>query len=520
MNSRFKRYVERGIWKKENLFQSLERWEKMYSERIAIVEEEEALTYKQLLEKVNCRANGFLNQGLKKGDCVIVQLPNGIEFVITIFALFKCGIIPVMALPAHREKEILGMVQISKAQGYIFQTNYMGYCYETIAKALIKEYKGILLLAVGEQEKYLDLKAIDLETHTEIEQPEYDETALLLLSGGTTGISKLIPRRHTDYLYVAEESAKTSGMSTESVFIAAIPIAHNFALGTPGVIGTLAVGGRIVICSVPSPDEIIPLIEEEKGTIISLVPALANLCADFLEMDDLYDISSLQVLQIGGSCLECSVAQRLMRVFGCKLQQIYGIAEGLFCSTSLDDSDDIICTCQGKILSDELEYKILDSTGEDSDEGELLIRGPYTITGYFNLPDINKESFTKEGYFCTGDKVKKTKEGNFQVKGRTKETINRAGEKIMPAEIESYLLEFPGIREVSVLGIPDEKQGEIVCAYVMADIEVKYEEVRKFFLNKGVTLYKIPDMVKQIDIWPLTSVGKIDKKKLAAMAME
>ena len=132
MNSRFKRYVERGIWKKENLFQSLERWEKMYSERIAIVEEEEALTYKQLLEKVNCRANGFLNLGLKKGDCVIVQLPNGIEFVITIFALFKCGIIPVMALPAHREKEILGMVQISKAQGYIFQTNYMGYCYEII----------------------------------------------------------------------------------------------------------------------------------------------------------------------------------------------------------------------------------------------------------------------------------------------------------------------------------------------------------------------------------------------------
>ena len=154
--------------------------------------------------------------------------------------------------------------------------------------------------------------------------------------------------------------------------------------------------------------------------------------------------------------------------------------------------------------------------------GELLARGPYTIDGYYRAEEINQASFTEDGYYRTGDRAMWTPEGKLRMGGRMKEQINRAGEKIMPAEVEAYLCRHSNIREAAVLGIPDQEMGNRSCAFVITKDgkTVSLEEIHTHLAALKVARYKFPDQVENIEMWPLTSVGKIDKKALAKMIME
>lgn len=429
-----------------------------------------------------------------------------------------------MSLPAHRKTEISGIIELSEAKAYIAQDRYLGFSYTEMIREVIKENRtDIKVFIQGDNEEFRSLT--EIKANTPIEENvnvDYKDIGLLLLSGGTTGIPKLIPRRHCDYLYVAEYSGRRCGLTEESVYLAALPMSHNFPLGCPGIMGTLFYGGKIVICPTTSPDEIIPLIEEERVTITGLVPAMANMCIEFLEMDE-YDISSLKLIQIGGSVLDQITAKKIERGFSCKLQQIFGIAEGLISTTSLDDDSETIYNTQGKPISEYDEVLIVDEEGKElpvEEYGELIVRGPYTIYGYYNLDEINKNCITEDCYFKTGDKARKLKDGNFQIVGRLKEMINRAGEKITPTELEEILLTHDKIVEVQVVGIPDQILGEKIGVFVLSgDNEITLNEIRTFLKEHGVAHFKLPDLVKKVDAWPLTSVGKISKETLRKSAL-
>ena len=151
-----------------------------------------------------------------------------------------------------------------------------------------------------------------------------------------------------------------------------------------------------------------------------------------------------------------------------------------------------------------------------------MSRGPYTIDGYYMAEEANRTSFTEDGFYRTGDKAMWTENGRLRMGGRIKEQINRAGEKIMPAEIEAYLYKHPGIKEVAVVGVPDEMLGNRICAFLMTEEgnTLDVQEIHQFLKEIGVASYKLPDQVENIEEWPLTSVGKIDKKVLGQMAQE
>ncbi|WWV72019.1 2,3-dihydroxybenzoate-AMP ligase [Sporomusa ovata DSM 2662] len=276
------------------------------------------------------------------------------------------------------------------------------------------------------------------------------------------------------------------------------------------------------MCKTTSSDEAFPLIEKERVTITALVPAMVNLLLEVLEWDNSNDISSLEVLQVGGSMLDENLAKRIMPEMQCRLQQVFGMAEGLICCTAIDDPDHIIHSCQGWPISEGDEIRIVDEDGNDvvqGQYGELLVRGPYTIRGYYRAPEQNRKDFTSDGFYRSGDKARITPEGNIQIGGRIKEQINRAGEKIMPAEIESYLCSHPAIRNAALIGLPDDNLGERSCAYLITDNrEINLTDIHKFLHDLGVARYKMPDQIELIDCWPLTSVGKVDKTKLKAMA--
>ncbi len=516
------RYEQLGYWEPLTLGQQLRSWSERYRDRVALVEDNVRLTYMELDRKADELASGFFNMGIRKGDNVVLQLPNRISFVVTCFALFRVGALPVLTLPAHREAELDGIFSLAKPVAYIVPDVYLGFDYKKMADQLVKKHPFVrFVITDGEKGNGTSLADIGMSP-VELESPSYRDTALLLLSGGTTGIPKLIPRTHTDYAYNAKASAKRCKLSPQSVYLAALPVAHNFPLCCPGILGTLSAGGRVVMCKTTSCDEAFPLIEKERVTITSLVPAIVNLWLEVLEWDTSSDISSLEVLQVGGSMLDENLARRVIPEMGCRLQQIFGIAEGLICCTSFDDPDDIVHSCQGRPLSEDDEIRIADEYGNDVAEGEygeLLVRGPYTINGYYKSPEQNRKCFTPDGFYCSGDKARITRDGNIQIGGRIKEQINRAGEKIMPSEIESYLCSHPDIKDAVLISAPDENLGERSCAYLITDNKkICLTDIHKFFNDMGVARYKMPDQIKIIDSWPLTGVGKVDKTKLKEMA--
>ena len=519
IKEKLEKFYDENVWEHMTLGEFITKCAKKYKDKIAIVDGDMRLSYNDLDELSNKYANGLLKAGFKKGDKIVLQLPNCYEFIVISFAMFKTGIIPIMSLPAHRKNELKGIIEKSEAVAYISKDKYLGFSYVDMIRDIKSELnKQLEVYILGENQEYKRFSNL-IENNNQYKYPDvdYKGIGLLLLSGGTTGIPKLIPRRHCDYIYVANKTGERCDLNQETVYLASLPIAHNFPLGCPGIVGTFAKGGKVVLCNVTSPDEILPLIEDEKVTITGFVPAIANICMDYLQYED-YDLSSLKVLQVGGSVLEPWLAEKIEKIFDVKLQQIFGIAEGLILTTNREDDDKTRWQTQGKPISEHDEILIMDEQGEEvggEEYGELITRGAYTIYGYYNLPEVNEICITQDCYFKTGDKARKLKNGNYQIVGRIKEIINRAGEKITPLELEEFLLTHEHINSVQVVGVPDSLQGEAIAVFILnGNKELTLEEVRKFLISNNVADFKLPDIVKYIDAWPLTALGKIDRNKL------
>ncbi|MBS6611284.1 AMP-binding protein [Peptoniphilus rhinitidis] len=520
LKNKLEKFYDETVWQHITLGEFVSECSSSFGNKVALVDGNKEFTYDELDRKSDEYANGLLKAGFKAGDKIVLQFPNCSEFVLILFSMFKIGVIPVLTLAAHRKNELKGIIEESKAVAYIGKDRYLGFSYVDMIRDIKDDIENEFeIYILGENQEYKNFyELIDKDYLYQIKTFDYRSTGLLLLSGGTTGKPKLIPRRHCDYIYVAVEVAKRCKMGSESVYLAALPIAHNFPLCCPGILGTFSVGGKVVLSSVTSPDEILPLIEEEKVTITGLVPAIANVCMEFLKEGD-YDVSSLEILQVGGSVLEPQLAKRIEREFNTKLQQIFGIAEGLIMTTDILDSDFTRFNTQGKPISKYDEVLIVDENGKEveiEEYGELIVRGPYTIYGYYNLSKINEKCITNDCYFKTGDRARKMKDDNYQIVGRIKEIINRSGEKIIPKELEEILLTNDHIDSVQVVGIHDYMQGEIIAVFILADDNKRLtlEDIRKFLISNNVAEFKLPDIVEYIDAWPLTALGKIDRNKL------
>lgn len=480
-------------------------------------------TYRELDSDADRMAYGFSAAGLRPGERVLVQLPNVADFIVILFGLLRAGLIPVLALPAHRSAEITHLAATSGATAFITVDTAADFDYRELATDLVAQVPAVRqVFILGEPGEFLDLNAIPRDGDG---LPHSDPAgiAVLLVSGGTTGLPKLIPRTHDDYAYNACASARLCDCGPDDVYLAALPVAHNFPLACPGVLGTLATGGSIAFAATPSPDDAFAAIERHGVTLTALVPQLVQLWCSAADWEDA-DLSSLRLVQVGGSKLAEVTARAIRPALGARLQQVFGMAEGLLNFTRLDDEDDIICTTQGLPMSPADDVRVVDADGNDvapGDVGELLTRGPCTIRGYYRAPEHNARAFTPDGYYRSGDLVRRLPSGHLDVCGRIKDVISRGGEDISCEELEEHLLAFPGIRHAAAIGMPH-GEGERVCAVLVVNEDAPNEgaptvaQLREFLTDRGLAGFKLPEMLRQVPDLPVTAIGKIDRKRLRA----
>lgn len=498
----------------------LDIWAEKFKQKTAVIENEKTITYAELKDRSERMAAFFLKKGIKSGDRVIVQLNNSILFVVCCFAMFKAGIIPVLVYPACREKELESISETAQPTGYILFRNYKGHNCEELSNYIMNKYESISIRLFDDELEQIDLSGYSLDD-CDYKSPEALDTALIILSGGSTGVPKLIARTHADHIFTSAVIAEKCGFSYETVYMISMPIEHNF--NTVGMIGTLNIGGTVVMCITGSTEEIITLMKKHEVTATALVPSMAMACASAVQRNDDKTIAkSMKLLQIGGAMCTQEVVKNVTSNI-CTVQQIYGMGEGIVFCTTPDDDMDTILNSQGANTCEWDDIRIVDPNGKDvpyGDYGELIGRGPCIITEYYNCdPAVNLEKFTEDGYLKTGDRARFVNEKYLQIVGRIKDVINRGGEKIDPSEIEQYLQECNGIKDAVVIGLPDKLLGEKICAVVIADENgIDSLAIKRQLISKGIAFYKVPDCIYFVEAWPLTAVKKVDRQALREFA--
>jgi 2,3-dihydroxybenzoate-AMP ligase len=526
-------YRSRGYWEDRTIGDLLWQVADARPESVAIVDGSTRLTYAELTQRADAAATRLRELGLKPDDRVVVQLPNGWEFIVFTLACFRSGIIPVMALPAHRRHELFHLTSLSEARALVVPRLLRDFDHEELAHELAKELSHLELVIVLDRDGNLGTDSVDLAALVEPPanaarsrqladqmEPHPDAPACFLISGGTTGLPKLITRTHNDYVCNVRATAATARLGPEDVYLGTLPASHNFALACPGILGTLLVGGRVVTLPSPEPVRVFTTVEAEGVTIAAAVPAVAQRWIEHQKEAGGDQLATLRILQVGGSRLPDEKAAQVRPVLGATLQQVFGMAEGLINTTRLDDPEEVITTTQGRPVHEADEVRILDPLGTDVPDGEpgaIYTRGPYTPCGYYNAPEHNERAFLPGGWYGSGDIVVRHPDGNLVVLGRDKDMVNRGGEKISAEEIEDLMYRMGGLDLVAAVAMPDPVVGERLCVCVVPKAGHEpptLQEVRDFFDRTGVAAFKLPERLEVLSEIPMTKVGKIDKKTL------
>jgi len=520
-------YRRAGYWEDRTLGDHILDSVDQHPDKVALVSGDVRMTYAELADRMDAGAERLLALGLRPDDRVLVQLPNDWPFIVFTLACFRSGIIPVLALPAHRQHELTHLAAHSEAVALVVPDQIKGFDHHALADEISAVTPSIrwVLVSGSPRGDALDLDALlapadepGARGRMDARAPHPDAPACFLLSGGTTGLPKLITRTHNDYAYNVKATSAASGLDEHTVYLGTLPASHNFPLACPGVLGTFLAGGTAVMLPSPEPVRGFETIRREGVTIASAVPAVAQRWIEHQREVGGDDLATLEVLQVGGSRMPDEMAARVRPELGATLQQVFGMAEGLINMTRLDDPDEIIHHTQGRPVSPGDEIRIVDDEGRDVPDGEpglILTRGPYTPQGYFLAPEHNARSFV-DGWYSSGDIVSRRPDGYLVVHGRDKDIINRGGEKISAEEVENIVYRLDAVDLVAAVSMPDPSLGErlCLCAVLKPGAELSLDTVREFMIGEGLAAFKLPERLEILPDIPLTKVGKIDKRAL------
>ncbi|MFC9765942.1 (2,3-dihydroxybenzoyl)adenylate synthase [Rhodococcus jostii] len=526
-------YRESGMWSADPTGRRLHQIATRFPDRTAVISAEGSMSFAELDRRTDQIAAGLVRLGLDRLDPVIFQLTNRLETVLAWYSCLKAGLVPVATLAAHRMHEIGHVSRKVGAVGHIVEARTAGFDLVEFAREHAAGHPSIRhIISVGDeagndQPGVTRLEDIGLETdptaaRAMVEQIEAQidplDVVAFQLSGGTTGVPKVIPRIHAEYWNNALLYAQRLGWDEHSRVAHLIPIIHNAGISC-GLHAAHSVGACLVLATADAP-RAFELMARSEATevLIGHGHYQAVLTPDFDKAR-----ASLRRVVLSGAKVPPELFERVDAGAGHWAGQLFGMSEGLCTVTPLDSPTHARLTTVGTPIAGDDEIRILEPGTENEltggGVGELCCRGPYTIPGYFDAPEHNRDAFTSDGFYRTGDLAAITVidgEPYLSIEGRIKDLINRGGEKINAEELELLLLEHPRIADAAVVAMPDPRLGEKTCAYLVVTDEepLSMKAIQDHLAQLGVAKFKWPERLEWVPSLPHTNVNKIDKKRL------
>ena len=521
-------YTSKGFWGKPTARDSLRQRVKEFPDRVAVIDRERRVTFRELDEMSDRLALSFSELDIQKEDIVCIQLPNTIEAVTTFFALIKAGAIVVAFPILYRSKEVHYILKLTRASVFIIPERFKGFDYLKMARELsadLPDLEHIVvsggaappgthslkeMLETGLEEKYPSdyLRRIEIKS---------SDIAQIFITAGTEAEPKAPMWTHNIVGCITPYMANSFRITKDSVVFCAVPISSGFG-GFVGCFLAIAyTGATLVVLDKFEAGETLEWIEKEKVTHLLAVSAQM---ISMLNVPDLekHDFSSFESWISFGAPLPAPVAMEARSRMGCRVYSGYGSTEGVVMIPHWDDPLEVVTETVGRAVPG-CEIIILDDNGQEvppGEDGELCAKGPTVFGGYYGRPDLTKKSRNQEGWFFTGDRALIDDNGNVRIVGRKKDMILRGGMNISAEEIEDLLLTHPKVLNTSVVAMPDHRMGEKVCAFIVPKKgeSIVLEEAVSFLRDKQLAVYKLPERVELVDELPITPAGKVQKRFL------
>ena len=517
------RYRAEGLWGDRTIAEEFRAVARRTPDADALIGPGSRHTYAELDAASDRVAAGLVDLGLPPGGAVLMQVENTEWAVIAWYGLLKAALVPVATLSVHREHEIGQIAAQTDAVAHLVQADLPKFDLVAFATELAaRTDPGRIVLTVGDREPTRGVVAVETLAGAPVGVPAGpDDVAVFQLSGGTTGVPKVIPRLHAEYWYNARAYAERLEWDATTRVVHMGPIMHNVAIvcamhAVHSVGGTFVLGNRDL-------DVMLPLMAQVGMTDTCLQPGVAAGMRDHPDFDAAF--SAARRIVLSGS----AISEELFGSFedrGVRVAGLFGMGEGLCTVTALDDPPELRRLTVGHPLSPLDEVRIVEPGTETpvapGETGELCARGPYTLRGYLSAPERNAEAFTSDGFYRTGDLMSARESDGltrYVFEGRAKDLVNRGGEKINAAEIEGLALQLPGVRYAGLVPVPDPRLGERAC--LCLELEpgtppIDLEDLRRFLEQRGVAKFKWPERLELFAELPRTPVGKIDKRRLGA----
>ncbi|MCT8998190.1 long-chain-fatty-acid--CoA ligase [Chelativorans intermedius] len=499
------------------------------------------------LEKASRDFAAYLQStGLKKGARVAIMMPNVLQYPVTMLAVLRAGYTVVNVNPLYTPRELEHQLADSGAEAIVILENFAATLQAAIARTPVRHVvvatmgdmmglKGHIVNFVVRRVKKL-VPAWELPGHVPFRQAlkrgagarltpvevGLDDIAFLQYTGGTTGVSKGAMLLHRNVLAnvmqneIWQETAYLKRPRPEhSIYICALPLYHIYALTVNALMG-MKLGAHNIL--IPNPRDIPALVKELGKYDFTVFPGLNTLFNALLNNEDFrkLDFRNLVLTFGGGMAVQRAVAERWKEVTGCTISQGYGLSETSPVATVNRFDNDAFNGTIGLPLPS-TEVSIRDDDGHPvklGEVGEICIRGPQVMAGYWNRPEETRNSMTEDGFFRSGDMGVMDEEGRVKIVDRKKDMILVSGFNVYPNEIEDVVAQHPGVREVAAIGVPDEHSGEVPKLFVVRSDPALTEEDILAFCRKELTGYKRPKHVEFRDELPKSNVGKILRREL------
>ena len=521
-----RRYTDAGFIGRVSLVEGFMATHAAHADRPALVGPEGTITHREFDDITNRIAAAFLDLGLEPLDRVVFQVPNCNELMLSLFGCIKAGLIPVCTLVSHREREIGYLAQHSAARLHLVQGDDPKFDHVAFAREMrtkVPSLQHIVAVRGPARDGALSLKALYEAQDPErararvlsIPRDPY-QVALFQLSGGTTGVPKIIPRFSSEYLYNMRAVAEWHDYRAGEVMYNPTPLMHNFNLVCCSA-PMLLVGGAIAVAPTLDGPTMVRVLRDQRPQWAVLPGPLLAKMSPAIESGDV-NFRGLR------STISSTGAKRIEAITGVPAYHVFGMTEGVIMFTRHDDPVEARHQTVGRPVSAMDQVKILRPGTEEElglgEVGESAFQGPYTTRGYYDAEDRNVEAFTSDGFYRSGDLMSKREiDGKVYhvYEGRIKDVVDRGGEKINAGEVEEAVSTHPCVAACAVIGVKDRVFGERLCACIVVRDGMTppdVVELGRHLEAYGLAKFKWPERIELDKELPTTHVGKLDKLAL------